>query len=131
MVAMVTDQRQQVIRVRCSRDGMLELAGQAVYGCPCVAELLDGAGEVCGRASKISDPAARYGDGYQWSVQIGGVTVSREWAGRPMGCGSGGSPTEAALRAVDDLRARADALAAQAERAAAMLGLRRIDHAGF
>lgn len=111
-----------VLRVELSRAGMLQLAGAEIRGQPLSAELADAAGNLCGRARKLADPASsRYSDGHIWHVQIGGTLVGREWSGRPMGCGCGASPLEAALGARADLMRRAAEMEAQAERIGAML----------
>ena len=111
-----------VLRVRLDASGLAELASAAGYDGSISAVLLDAAGNVCGRARRSSDPGVRFGPALSWHVQAGGCVESREWAGRPMGCGCGSTAWEAAAACVDDLRRRAAALSEQADRVAAMIG---------
>ena len=112
--------QQQVLRVLLGRDGLRELAAAGGYDQPVVAELLDAAGEICGRARRYADPCARrYGPGLCWHIQLGGVLASRTWAAVPMGCGSGDEPESALSAAIVDLRQQAQRRIVAADKFAA------------
>lgn len=113
---------ERLARATLSRDGMARLSGEVGYADTSAGELADELGELCGRFRRLPDPTApAYGTGLMWHIQIAGMSCGREWRDKPVAAGAGATPYEAARGCVDDLRARARALLAQADRIEAML----------
>lgn len=108
MRTLIEAERGEVLRVRLDPAGIAEAQAAAGYDRQVAAELLDEAGEVCGRLTRRPDPCAQtYGSGLCWHAQLGGVMSSRRWAGVPMGCGAGHFAAEAVAAAIDNLRGEA------------------------